>query len=375
MSGLMYRSGPDGQDAGNAVIQRFGPDKYTVTLKIVNPDGTLTETSGELIREKHLAADDDGGSPQLEDLAWLIGDWEGEFALPEGNPIGPAGAHVVSRNSFRWTLGKKFISLIIRDKIDGKPGSTGHEFMGHDNQTDSLGHWFFGSRGYHGSGQWSRNGDKWFLTWKSHEPNGKYYEGVSDHVAVDANTFTWQMRDITENGKPVPDWPKVTYRRRQPVASEDDGLWQAYRAAAVGTWNGAGALIQDFPELDISEGDKFKAQLAIESELDGMALVGTTYFEMLDKPFTAQARALAGWDPDTRQVRVLAVWSGALVEEIILDRKRRSSFLGTYIAKSPGSPTLRARIRMRFDTPDSYVITFLGGPLKGKELSRWKRAK
>jgi hypothetical protein len=83
---------------------------------------------------------------------------------------------------------------------------------------------------------------------------------------------------------------------------------------------------------------------------------------------------LAGWDPAARKVRFLAVWSGGLIEEIALQRKQGTSYFGTYTAKSPAQPTLQARIRLDFPTPDSYVFTILDGPHKGKELSRWKRA-
>jgi hypothetical protein len=106
---------------------------------------------------------------------------------------------------------------------------------------------------------------------------------------------------------------------------------------------------------------------------DGKTLVGETKFEMLDKPLTLDAQVLTGWDPDQRQVRFIAFWSGALVEEIVLSRQRGTAFLGTYIAKSPGSPTLRERIRIDYKTPDSYVVTFAEGPRKDQELSSWKR--
>lgn len=84
---------------------------------------------------------------------------------------------------------------------------------------------------------------------------------------------------------------------------------------------------------------------------------------------------MATWDPETRQVRFLAVWSGALVEEIVLSREKGPAFFVTYTAKSPGSETLRVRIRLKYDTPDSFVYTFADGPNKGKELSRWTRVK
>ena len=57
------------------------------------------------------------------------------------------------------------------------------------------------------------------------------------------------------------------------------------------------------------------------------------------------------------------------MQEIVLVRQRGTAFYGTYTAKSPSSRTLRARIRQDFDTPDSYVFTFLDGVLEGQTLS------
>jgi hypothetical protein len=200
----------------------------------------------------YAAEEKKSSSLEPADLEWLIGDWEGEYAMPDGFPdVGPAGAQVVSTNSWRSTLGKNFISLNIRDQIEGKPLSTGMEILGRNNDTGTLGHWFFGSKGFHGSGEWSRAGDVWSLKWKSFELDGKKYEGVSKQIQVDADTYTWQMVNLKENGKSIPDWPKVTYRRKLAAAPGEDGLWQAFRAAAAGTWQGTGALYQDFPELGL----------------------------------------------------------------------------------------------------------------------------
>jgi hypothetical protein len=51
-SGLMHISGTEGEKTGVAMAERLGPDKFKVTLKIVNPDGAITESSGEMTRKK-----------------------------------------------------------------------------------------------------------------------------------------------------------------------------------------------------------------------------------------------------------------------------------------------------------------------------------
>jgi hypothetical protein len=126
------------------------------------------------------------------------------------------------------------MSLKIRDQIDGKINVTGDELIGGDNSTGKLGHLLFGSKGFLGTAHWSRDGDVWSITWQSFEPDGKKIEGVSQHVQIDADTFTWQMVDLKEDGKDIGEWPKVTYRRKLAAAADENELWRAYQAMAAG---------------------------------------------------------------------------------------------------------------------------------------------
>ncbi len=52
LGGLTHSSGPDGITTGSATIERFGADAYKVTLKNLDANGKLTETSGKLTRRK-----------------------------------------------------------------------------------------------------------------------------------------------------------------------------------------------------------------------------------------------------------------------------------------------------------------------------------
>jgi hypothetical protein len=313
-------------------------------------------------------------APQVTDLAWLLGEWHGEYVLPAGLPeVGPAGSKVLSMQTWRRTLDRKFISLKIREEIDGRVASTGEEILGTDQDTGALAQWFFGSTGVHGVGTWHRNGERWELKWRAAAPGGKKYEAIADHIQLDADTYTWQLRDLTENGKKVPDWPKVTYHRKKTPAVDD--VWKAYRDAVIGTWEGSGIIGRNFKDLGLAKGDRFAYRLTWKSDLEGRALMGEGDFRTVDKDHNAKVRILASWDPGTAQVRSLAVWSTGLVEEILIDRKEGTAFLGTYAAKSPGSRAERSRTCTEVSNADSVVIKFLDGPRKGDVLSSWKRVK
>lgn len=310
----------------------------------------------------------------LESLSWIIGEWEGEYILPDGVPeIGQGGSQVTHTESWRWAMNRKFIVLNLRDEIAGKVAATGQEILGLDESTGKLTHWYFGSTGGQGHGTWARRGNCWMLHWQGISPGGKKVQGTSDQILLDADTYTWQMRDITENGEKVADWPKVTLKRKQRIASRDDALWQSYRDACAGTWTGQGVLSRDLPDLNLTKGDQFTYQLTWTPELGGKALSGGGPFTIASKNFTAEARALSGWDPATGQVRLLAFWSGGLVEEILISKRQGNAFVGTYTVAVPGAETQREPIRIVFPDADHYVIKFVGASRRGEVLSSFTR--
>lgn len=311
----------------------------------------------------------------LESLSWIIGQWEGEFILPEGVPeIGPAGSTVKHVETWRWLMGKKFIALSIRDEIGGKVVSTGHEYIGVDPGTGKLAHWFFGSAGGRGQGHWTRQEDCWMLHWQGFDARGDRVAGTSDQIRIDADTYIWHMRDIAVDGQRVPDWPKVTLVRKKSAAMGDDALWQAYRDASEGSWVGHGTLGRDLPELGLAQGDNFEYRLTWKSDLGGKAQLGSGPFHIAAKDYTAEARALTGWDPATGRVRLLAFWSGGLVEEILLSHQQGNAFVGTYLVAVPGAESTRDPIRIEFPDADHYVVKFVGGPRKGEVLCSFTRA-
>lgn len=317
---------------------------------------------------------EDSVVPTLEDLTWLLGEWEGDYVMPEGSPeIAPAGTKIHSTNSWTWTLGRKFIALRIRDEANGKVVSTGEELMGADQRTGGLGHWFFGSVGFHGDGVWSKQADAWALKWESFDPNGKKYEGTSYHIRLDENAYTWQMRDLSEDGKSIPDWPKVTYRRTsgQPAGE----LWKAFVEAASGTWSGQAQVLETSSDAGLVRGDKLEGEFLLEAEMDGSALVGEMSFKAVDKPVAGKSCLLGGWDPAQQKIRLIGFWNTGMTEEILLSKQQGTAFQGTYTAKGVGMATRRARVHLDYPDADSFVATFLDGPHKGEQLSSWKRKK
>ena len=87
----------------------------------------------------------------------------GPDAFEDPNRLAPAlcGERVIEHLEFSLThieTGEKFkMRFSLVPNLDGKAlggatVSTGDEILGSDHQTSRLGHWFFGSKGFHGSG-------------------------------------------------------------------------------------------------------------------------------------------------------------------------------------------------------------------------------
>ena len=129
------------------------------------------------------------------------------------------------------------LRFAMREEIDGKVAQSGQELVGFDESTGKLVHWFFGSTGVHGSGVWSRQGNLWMLTWQGIGPGGKKVEGTSDQILIDPDTYTWQMRDLRHDAKKIPDWPKVTLKKKTPTAAaftaED---YIEFHKPLIGSW-------------------------------------------------------------------------------------------------------------------------------------------
>lgn len=173
----------------------------------------------------------------LQALEWMIGDWVGEYTMPAGVPEwGEAGSKIQSRASFRWAPNKSFIILESTDIVGGQHGSWIQEFMAWDSASDKLVHRLFSDDGGFGDGVWSKHDDGWHLEWSVSSPDKTTYAGTSVIAQVSPDAYTWQMKNVTKNGKALPAWPKVTLHRVTAPASIPDNLREEIEHL-VGQWS------------------------------------------------------------------------------------------------------------------------------------------
>lgn len=304
----------------------------------------------------------------LKPLEWEIGDWVSEYqSAADSGPI-KKGDTVTVHFSIRWSPDRSFFVNNSSSEVNGKKVATALEIISWDYEKSVVRHAYYGTWGT-GQGIWTKVGDRPEIEWTIQGPYGTF-QGKS-YSTRGADSWEWQIKDQTRNGEKMTDMPLATFRRKTGVPPGE--LWQAYREAAVGAWSGEGVIPGDFGSLPIAKGDRFAMQFTLKPDLDGKVAVGETDFHLVNKTFTSKCRVLAGWDPDTQQVRFTALWSGDLVEEIVITGKKGSSFLGTYTAKLPGTATSRSRISIDFPDKDHYAIKFLDGPYKGETISSFTR--
>lgn len=317
------------------------------------------------------AAEPSSNYEHLKPLEWLIGEWCGEFNMPYDLKPLKEGDHVQYCATFRWVLNKSFIVVDGSMLKDGLRVPDSHEIIGWDSGKKKITHSIWGDYGI-GIGEWSDAGTAPRLRWTTGE-NENRTEATACFEKKDADTYTWQTKEIALGGKKMADWPLVTFHRKTGVAADD--LWNAWRQACEGTWIGEGTNGRDSTELGISKDDKFTYRRIQKPASQGACMVGEGDFKLVGKDASASVRLFDYWDPDASQVRSIASWTNGLVEEITIQKHLGTAFVGTYVVKAPGVAVERAGIRLNFPDPDSAVVKFIDGPRKGEVLCSWKREK
>lgn len=178
----------------------------------------------------------------LKPLEWGIGDWVGEWALPYD--LGPfkKGDRVEFHVSSQWIVNRNSIVVDTCIVKDGRRFPDTHEIISWDAAKKKPVHTFFDSDAGRGNGEWADVGKKPKLRWSYDSKTGRT-EGTSHMEVRDANTYTWQIRDVTLNGAKQDDYLLVTFKRKTATASEH----LKPLAALVGHWSMDGKWADGVP--------------------------------------------------------------------------------------------------------------------------------
>ena len=189
-------------DGSELVISRY-------TAIHVKTDGKWLAAS---VRE-HAPKDRRQHRAQLQQLAWLQGEWVDE----DEDSVVIFSCATADNGNF---LLRKFTI-----QIAGQEAMSGSQRIGWDPLTGKLRAWIFDSEGGYGDGFWHRDEDRWVLKSTGVTADGQPASSTSIYTFVDEHTMTWQSVDHEIAGVQLPDSELVTIVRRAPSPqSVDDAL-------------------------------------------------------------------------------------------------------------------------------------------------------
>jgi uncharacterized protein (TIGR02246 family) len=187
------------EDGATAVIPPDGgpPSRARYTIVHVKRDGQWYLAS---VRESAFVPPTN--AEHLHELAWAIGDWVDETDKGE-----------VARVSFAWAENQGFLVSTFGTTIKNIPVGGGTQWIGWDPLAKHIRSWTFDTEGGFGEGSWTRDGNKWLIKTNSVLQDGTKVAATSIVTRIDADTISWQSRDRTVDGKPVPDIKEVRMKR------------------------------------------------------------------------------------------------------------------------------------------------------------------
>jgi uncharacterized protein (TIGR02246 family) len=141
----------------------------------------------------------------LEDLEWLIGEWAGEATKGES-----------ATASYEWAENQNFIVSSFATTLDGDPVVGGTQWIAWDAVDKRIRSWSFYSGGGFGEAAWSKDGNKWALKTTARTAGGKNVSATNLLTRIDDDHMTWQMTELTVDGKSLPAPAPVKLKRVRP---------------------------------------------------------------------------------------------------------------------------------------------------------------
>ena len=189
------------EDGTSAVLAPDGtaPSRARYTNVLIKKDDQWLLSS---VRED--AYTDPSNHEFLRGLDWVIGEWVDERSE------GPAG-----RVSFEWSPGQNFITSARTVEYKDASLDNGVQMIGWDPVAKQIRSWSFEADGGFGESVWTKEGAKWIVKTNATVADGSKVSATNIVTPVDANTVTWQSKDRTVDGKPLPDTKEIKMKRVQ----------------------------------------------------------------------------------------------------------------------------------------------------------------
>lgn len=153
---------------------------------------------------------------QLEQLAWLHGDWMDE---DRDSTVFFSCGPIDNGN---------FLLREFAVQINGEHAMSGSQRIGWDPLSGKLRTWIFDSEGGFAEGFWFRDDDRWILKAVGITAEGEMASSTSIYKVINDNTMTWQSVDHEVGGVRLPDSDVITIvRRATDPRSREEGEAQS----------------------------------------------------------------------------------------------------------------------------------------------------
>lgn len=189
------------EDGTTEVIHADGspPNKARYTIVHVKKGGKWAISS---VREAEYTPPTNYS--HLKDLEWAIGEWADE-----------AGKGDVARLAFVWARNQNFIVSTFHTSFKSITLGGGTQWIGYDAAAKAIRSWTFDHSGAFAEGSWSRDGKTWTVKVVTTLRDGQKATATNVISVVDADTFTWESKDRTLDGKSLPDIKPVRLKRQK----------------------------------------------------------------------------------------------------------------------------------------------------------------
>jgi uncharacterized protein (TIGR02246 family) len=180
------------------------PSRTDYTAVHVKRDG---EWQIDSVRETELQGNEEKASEQLSDLAWLVGNWANQ------------SADATVEASVTWTKNNAFLTYSFKVSTGNVDELEGTQVVGWDPVAKTIRSWMFDSDGGFGEGVWSREEDRWLVTFHQILADGRLASSTNVYTYIDDDTFTWQSTNREVGGEVLPDVDPVTLLRKAAADS------------------------------------------------------------------------------------------------------------------------------------------------------------
>jgi uncharacterized protein (TIGR02246 family) len=173
------------------------PSMARYTMVHVKKDGTWKISS---VRDS--AYTPPNNRRHLRGLEWLIGDWADE--TEKGG---------VGRASFEWAKNHNFIHVEFATTFKNISLNEGTQMIGWDAAAKQIRSWTFDDDGGFGQATWARDEKKWVIKSTAVTRDGNKIAATNIVTRISPEIFTWESKDRTLDGKPLPDIKPVRMKR------------------------------------------------------------------------------------------------------------------------------------------------------------------